>query len=834
VFAKPRMTRLSSPAALLSFLFSSAVVLAQNGIGVSSPSAATAASWRLTSPALFDVRVTAVAIDPLSPSTIYVGGYTGGGLHTAVAIFRTDDSGSTWHRIQNGVAGLSLVGLRVNPADPNVLYVGTYGGGVFKSVDRGESWTRLIVGQLPWVGSLVLDERHPDTLYVSIGGDGNYRTVDGGNAWTPFSGPPGTPGAIVVWLFLPDPLTDGRIYASDFHSLYRSDDAGASWQLVREGIQELLWIGQHNSSVLYARGDAGALLKSIDRGITWTAIGAGLPTADGLGALVADTSDPSVLYIGTGGHGVFRSADGGISWTAFNEGIAFRSVGPLLIPPSGGPLLYAGTDAGLFDYRARAEFQVTVPAVASLHGVPPAFFHSDVWIFNGSADSEATVTATYRCLSGTPCSEASQMFTIPPRQVKVFRDIAVTLFSAPETAGAVEFESDRLVVVTSRLYTPDVSQPTTGMFVPGRKPEEASASQVLTSLSHSADPGRGFRTNVGFYNGTDTASFVNLEFFEASGPSLGEIRLFVGPRHSLQLNDGEVVQRLGIARDIPDFFCIVSVSGETRIHAYAAVIDNRSQDPILVTGQDAAAMPESNATLPAAASLHGAGGAFFHSDARVWNASPTTFATVTARYVCFTGSCGDAEQSFLVAPRHELILDDLVTSLFHAPETGGAVEFVSAQPLVVSSRLYTPGRSAPTLGMFVPGLAPRRASPTVVLNGLSHPATSESGARVNVGVFNQASVPQLVTYRLFDGSGNRLGQATRLFAAREIFQVNDVFAFFGVPGAIESAYCLVEASENLPLFAYAAVIDNRSQDPIFIPGEDDPEHPPIVPLGAPK
>ncbi|HEX9303836.1 MAG TPA: hypothetical protein VGA31_05240, partial [Thermoanaerobaculia bacterium] len=192
------------------------------------------------------------------------------------------------------------------------------------------------------------------------------------------------------------------------------------------------------------------------------------------------------------------------------------------------------------------------------------------------------------------------------------------------------------------------------------------------------------------------------------------------------------------------------------------------------------------------------------------------------------------EQSFLVAPRHELVLDDIVSAFFHAPGTGGAVEFVGEQSLVVTSRLYTPDRSAPTLGMFVPGLAPRRASPTVVLNGLSHPAASDSGSRVNVGVFNQADVPQLVTYRLFDGGGNRLGQATRLFAAREIFQINDVFAFLGVSGAVESAYCLVEGSENLPLFAYAAVIDNRSQDPIFIPGEDDPGHPPIVPLGAPK
>ncbi len=642
-------------------------------------------------------------------------------------------------------------------------------------------------------------------------------------------------GVILAWRLVLDPSTAGRLYASDFHRLYRSDDAGETWQLVRDGIQSLLWIDPADSAVLYALGESGGLLKSTDRGITWTAIGAGLPTDAGLGLLVGNPSNPAVLYIGVGYNGVFRSADAGRTWTAFNDGIAHRFVGALLIPASGNPALYAGTDAGLFDYRFRAEFQVTVPAVASLHGVPPTFFHSDVWIFNGSAESEATVTATYRCLGGTPCSDAPQTITVPARQVKTLRDIAVNLFNAPETAGAVEFESDQLVVITSRLFTPEASQPTTGMFVPGRKPEEASASQVLTSLSHSADVTTGFRTNVGFYNGTDSSTFLSLDFFDASGASLGQILSFARPRQPLQLNDDEVFQRLGITRDVPNFFCVVTTYPDhTPIHAYAAVIDNRSQDPIFVTGQDAAAAPESKVTLPAAASLHGAAGTFFHSDARIWNASQTTFATVIARYLCFTGSCGDAEQSFLIAPQRELVLDDLVTSLFHAPETGGAIEFVSAQPLVVSSRLYTPGRSAPTLGMFVPGLSPNRASPAVVLNGLSHPATPESGSRVNVGVFNQADVPQLVTYRLFDGSGAELGQTSRFFAPREIFQANDVFAFLNVSQSVETAYCLVEGSELLPLFAYAAVIDDRSQDPIFIPGEDDPEHPPITPSEEPK
>jgi photosystem II stability/assembly factor-like uncharacterized protein len=793
-----------------------------------SPSSARAASWRLTSPSLFDVKVGAIAVDPRSSDTIYVGGYTGSVLRQNVALFRSDDAGLTWHRIQNGVLGMNVVGLWVNPVDPEILYVGTFGGGVFKSVDRGESWTRLAVGQLPWVGSLVMDERSPDTLYVSIGGDGNYKTTDAGNTWTPFAGPPGVPGAITVWRFVLDPSRQGRLYAVDFHTLYRSDDAGGTWQLVREGIQSLLWIDPSDSAVLYALGEAGGLLKSVDLGISWTPIGAGLPSDASPGRLLGDPANAAVLYIGTPGRGVFRSVDAGLTWSAFNEGMTHRSIGPLLIPASRNPLIYAGTDAGLYDYRARPEFQITLPAVALLHGVPPAFFHSDVWVFNGSADSEATVTATYRCLSGTPCSGPPQTFTVPPRQVKTFRDVAVSLFNAPETAGSVELESDRLIVVTSRLYTPDASHPTTGMFVPGLKPEQAANRQVLTSLSHSADPATGFRTNVGFYNGTDSATFVTLAFFEGSGVSLGEIFLFGPPRQPLQLNDDEIFQRLGISRDVPNFYCVVSASrSETPIHTYAAVIDNRSLDPIFVPGQDAAAMPESKITLPAVASLRGAGGTFFHSDVRVWNAS-AAFAEVTARFSCFEGNCG--QRVFLVAPRQMLAFDDVVASLFGTSGQAGAMEFVSVRPLVVTSRLYTPARSEPTVGMFVPGLAPRRASSAVVLNGLSHAADASSGSRVNVGVFNQADVAQVVTYRLFDGAGNPIGQTARLFGPREAFQVNDIFAFLNVSGAVETAYCLIEGSELLPLFTYAAVIDNRSQDPIFVPGEDDPEKPPIVPL----
>jgi hypothetical protein len=474
-------------------------------------------------------------------------------------------------------------------------------------------------------------------------------------------------------------------------------------------------------------------------------------------------------------------------------------------------------------WAAGAELRITVPAVASLHGVATTYFHSDVWVFNGSAQHTAEVTATYRCAQAS-CGNAVQPFTIPPRQVRAFTDVVAALFNAPETFGAIEFDSTDLLVVTSRLYTPDRSEPTVGMFVPGLQPNDAHARSVLTSLSHNEL----FRTNVGVYNPNDFGQPVLFQFFGASGGFVGEIFGSVGPRKSLQLNDPEIFSRITLPAGTSSFYCLVTGDGAHGLYAYASVIDRNSQDPIFVPGADGSGVLVAKTTLPAVARVPGFGNTFFKSDVKIWNASDEQFAEVTARFACFEGDCGD--RVFTVAPRQMLAWDDIVLSLFDSTSAGGAMEFVSETPIVVTSRLYTPTLIESTYGMFVPGLPPEASSPAVVLNGLSRPDDFSTGSRVNVGVFNQADVAQVVIYRLFDGNGNRIGQTARLFAPREFFQVNDVFAFLNVSQSVQSAYCLVEGSELLPLFAYAAVIDNRSQDPIFVPGEDDPEHPPIVPL----
>ncbi len=459
---------------------------------------------------------------------------------------------------------------------------------------------------------------------------------------------------------------------------------------------------------------------------------------------------------------------------------------------------------------------VTVPVAASIHGAPGTFFHSDVRVFNRSETSPVIVTARYRCFT-PPCGDSARTFTLSPREMRVFDDMIGATFNAPESGGAIEFSSAGSLVVTSRLYTPSRPSPTSGMGVPGVPETEALPASVLTSLSHSADPARGFRSNVGAYNASDAAQTITFTVFDGSGAQLGSTAAAVPARTSVQVSN--IFNVLGIAGDVARAYCVVHGDQNLPLLAYAGVIDNESQDLAYVQGQASSPAAAARVTVPVAASIHGLGGSFFHTDATVLNASATDPAEVTLHYRCFSGSCGDSVQTVTLAPREMRAFDDLIASLFSAPESGGAIQFDSDQPIVVNSRLYTPSRPAPTNGMGVPGLAEAGAPTMAVLTSLSHSADPSAGFRSNVGAYNANDAAQTITFTLFDPAGTQLGQVSAAAPARTSVQVSNVFGAAGFTRDVPDAYCVVHGDHDLPLIAYAGVIDNQSQDLAFIRGE---------------
>lgn len=235
------------------------------------------------------------------------------------------------------------------------------------------------------------------------------------------------------------------------------------------------------------------------------------------------------------------------------------------------------------DALAQSE-RITIPAVASIVGAAP--FFSDVRVFNTSYSSPVEVQATYRCFIG-PCPSAPpQAFTLAPRESRAFDDMIADTFGAPNTAGGVEFDvlsgaTADDVVVTSRLYS-TAPVPTVGMFIPGVGPESAHRYGVLTQIANGGT-GAGFRTNVGAFNGNDTAATAVFAVYW-DGYWVGQLERTIPPHSGVQINN--VFGTGGINHPLletTDSVITVQTDGPP-VFSYAAVIDNNTTDPIFVTG----------------------------------------------------------------------------------------------------------------------------------------------------------------------------------------------------------------------------------------------------------
>src|SRR6202012_937106 len=153
-----------------------------------------ALQWRDVGP-MRAGRTFAVAGHPDQPDTFYMGSVGGG-------VWKTENSGRTWYPIADeGIPIGSIGAIAVAPSDANVVYVGTgepdirsqhsYGIGVFKSTDAGKTWHHIGLPETRQIGKIVVDPADPNRVYVAALGHvykanperGVYRSLDGGKTW---------------------------------------------------------------------------------------------------------------------------------------------------------------------------------------------------------------------------------------------------------------------------------------------------------------------------------------------------------------------------------------------------------------------------------------------------------------------------------------------------------------------------------------------------------------------------------------------------------------------------------------------------------------------------
>jgi len=304
-------------------------------------------NWRCIGPPRGG-RVVAVAGDPVDQMTFYSGACAGG-------VWKTTDGGTFWENISDGYFKSATVGaLTVAESDPNVIYAGmgettiridvSYGDGVYKSTDAGNSWTHMGLENTRHISEIRVHPDDPDTVFVAAFGHafgkneerGIYRSFDGGENWDLILHESDGAGAIDLAM---DPNNPRHLIATTWEAhrhfwtlssggpgskIYRSKDGGDTWEDItnRPGFAKGM-LGKMGVTIspaksgriwalVEAKGIEGALYRSDNFGDSWERVS---PNRDLLHRpwyymhVFADTTDPDTVYVTN--YQMWKSTDGG-------------------------------------------------------------------------------------------------------------------------------------------------------------------------------------------------------------------------------------------------------------------------------------------------------------------------------------------------------------------------------------------------------------------------------------------------------------------------------------------------------------------------------------------
>ena len=297
-----------------------------------------------------------LAADPSNASTLYAGNTDGSG------IYKSTDGGNHWTAINKGLVpgGSSqplITALAVDPSRPATVYAASFGNGLFKSTDGGANWAAAGSSlRSVYVWSVLLAPDQPSTAYAGTVGAGVYKSTDSG---ANFSASNGGLRLAVVNALVADASSPSTFYAALFDGIYKSTDGGASWQLDGNGVPVspvLSMVSRPGSpQTIFAGLRGSGLYKTSDGGATWAASSQGL--TDGyVSALAVDPTAPATLYAGTShpftgsnSQRVFKSADGGATWTQTSLDAGSFSINSISVNP-GKPAQVIAVSRGVSGY----------------------------------------------------------------------------------------------------------------------------------------------------------------------------------------------------------------------------------------------------------------------------------------------------------------------------------------------------------------------------------------------------------------------------------------------------------------------------------------------------
>ena len=360
-----------------------------------------ALQWRSIGPAATGGRIADLAIARVAgePMEIYVGTASGG-------VFKSSNEGVSFAPVFDHAGGMMSIGaVAVAQSNPSVVWVGTgeadnrqsssWGDGVYRSTDGGQSWQKMGLAETRHVGKIVIHPNDPNTVWVAAVGHlwgsnperGVFKTTDGGRTWKRVLYKDDNTGAIDLVM---DPKDPNVVFAAMYQrqrkgwgyngggpgsGIYRTTDGGATWSELTRGLPPGdkgrigLAVYPGDNRMVYAiveadpvssgggrggrggrggdaGGGSGGVFRSLDQGETWEHMSSLNPRPSYYSRIYVDPRDANRVYVMGSNRGLFLSDNAGRNFREVFSGVHGEDH-VLWIDPENSNRLIIGGDGGV-------------------------------------------------------------------------------------------------------------------------------------------------------------------------------------------------------------------------------------------------------------------------------------------------------------------------------------------------------------------------------------------------------------------------------------------------------------------------------------------------------
>ncbi len=395
-------------------------------------------------PAINSGRVVDFAVTPGKRHRFFAATASGG-------LWKTDNAGTTWKPVFDGEGSYSIGCVTIDPSNPNVIWVGSgennsqrsvsFGDGVYKSMDGGQTWSNMGLKESEHIGNIVVHPEDSDVVFVAsqgplwrTGGDrGLYKTTDGGATWERILHISDDTGVAEVWL---DPRDPNLIYATSWQrrrhvwtlinggpesAFHKSTDGGATWRKIDKGLPDVdrgrmgLCISPVNPDVIYgvldAARDESGLFRSTDRGESWEKRSDHHTSGDYWNELTCDPHDLDTVY--SVDVWLWVTRDGGKSFEKVNWKKMHVDHHAVWLDPEDPDYLLVGNDGGVYESFDRGTtwlFKENLP-ITQFYRVAVDTSEPFYYVYGGTQDN-ATLGGPSRTLRKSGISNEDWFITV--------------------------------------------------------------------------------------------------------------------------------------------------------------------------------------------------------------------------------------------------------------------------------------------------------------------------------------------------------------------------------------------------------------------------------------